>query len=895
MPPSPRSNGPPPRATGMETPPPHTSLLSPVGSSTALDKLVPTHVPQPTPASEQALKTDTPHWFSLRFRDKHLEHQYTIFDAKKNSKRWRNVLLWGAIWFIVTGGLNSVLSEGDISNRLRPLYIGASMFAVWMLNWALLFCGSSMRHLWQGHVAPFLLFFTLVAMTALNSDPSVLATDQVLAETDNLGVVLVFVAFTVTARIRYFPMLLTSIAYLIADIVIHSLAHATSIVASPDGRETFVHFSNLLLEGALLLYANREYEWYERKAFLTEAKLRVEHRRLLTKNKALVKFIEKNPVGKNATQLPQLDTTTPLERVVKILEELESKTSNDVERSKITDALALLADKGNLFAPNLDRQLGKSGNGLDSETRAYVREFITAGRFGGAKSRRGSNASSGDTHIGHARRSRQGSVAEFGRRSSLSVAGMSNSTSIMSIGDLHALGEMHDTMDDWNFDIFEYNRLSHNQPITYLGQEVFRRLGLAESLGVHPKLFANYLHAADLGYRPLPYHNNIHGADVVHAMYYFLCDQTFEATPIEALSLITASAIHDMDHPGLNNAYLINTSADLSVLYSDRSPLEAYHLACAFSLLQVPELDFTIDLDDDDRALFRKLMIEFVFATDMGYHFDILGDFRSLLSSRGDEGLDMTSQSDRTAVMKMMMKAADLNNPSKSWKIHDQWTSRYFEETFRQGDLEHQAGITISPFMDRTRTTKARCETGFFSFIVVPFWEVFAATFSSATQVPMQQLDENFQQWKDLQQSEQAPEPLTPQQEDEAHSKATHMPSHFVVGANLPPSVLKVPLSEKQGSIYPGATALAPPLPPSKGELSSALNTLSVEVLHEETPNLSRTLSFGNVPRSAAEHGEKDVPNLMRASFRRASLQPAPTDPTTLSPDPIPKLPVEKG
>lgn len=46
--------------------------------------------------------------------------------------------------------------------------------------------------------------------------------------------------------------------------------------------------------------------------------------------------------------------------------------------------------------------------------------------------------------------------------------------------------------------------------------------------------------------------------------------------------------VHDFEHLGVNNDYLVRMHDQLATLYNDKSPLENHHLAAAFELLQTP-------------------------------------------------------------------------------------------------------------------------------------------------------------------------------------------------------------------------------------------------------------------------------------------------------------------
>ena len=94
----------------------------------------------------------------------------------------------------------------------------------------------------------------------------------------------------------------------------------------------------------------------------------------------------------------------------------------------------------------------------------------------------------------------------------------------------------------------------------------------------------------------------------------FICYLPLQSvfTPLEILSAIFASAVHDVDHPGLTNQYLINTSSELALMYNDESVLENHHLAVAFKLLQNPDCDIFVNMSRKQKQTLRKMVIDMV-------------------------------------------------------------------------------------------------------------------------------------------------------------------------------------------------------------------------------------------------------------------------------------------
>ena len=96
------------------------------------------------------------------------------------------------------------------------------------------------------------------------------------------------------------------------------------------------------------------------------------------------------------------------------------------------------------------------------------------------------------------------------------------------------------------------------------------------------------------------------------------------------VSLLIASACHDYDHDGMNNAYHVNAMSMRAIRYHDEAVQENYHAAESLTVMLKPEYNFLEDLTKDDIKMFRKRMVGFILATDMAKHMEDLTAFKNI-------------------------------------------------------------------------------------------------------------------------------------------------------------------------------------------------------------------------------------------------------------------------
>uniref|UniRef100_A0A8C1L4F0 Phosphodiesterase n=1 Tax=Cyprinus carpio TaxID=7962 RepID=A0A8C1L4F0_CYPCA len=301
----------------------------------------------------------------------------------------------------------------------------------------------------------------------------------------------------------------------------------------------------------------------------------------------------------------------------------------------------------------------------------------------------------------------------------------------------------------WGLNIFKVSEHSHHRPLTCIMYAIFQERDLMKTFRIPVETFVTYMMTLEDHYHAdVAYHNSLHAADVAQSTHILLSTPALDAvfTDLEILAAIFAAAIHDVDHPGVSNQFLINTNSELALMYNDESVLENHHLAVGFKLLQGENCDIFQNLSKKQRQTLRKMVIDMVLATDMSKHMSLLADLKTMVETKkvtSSGVLLLDNYTDRIQVLRNMVHCADLSNPTKPLDLYRQWTDRIMEEFFHQGDRERERGMEISPMCDKHTASVEKSQVGFIDYIVHPLWETWADLVHPDAQDILDTLEEN--------------------------------------------------------------------------------------------------------------------------------------------------------
>nr|CCC94331.1 putative 3', 5'-cyclic nucleotide phosphodiesterase [Trypanosoma congolense IL3000] len=296
--------------------------------------------------------------------------------------------------------------------------------------------------------------------------------------------------------------------------------------------------------------------------------------------------------------------------------------------------------------------------------------------------------------------------------------------------------EALDKIDEWDFNIFELNEVMKRSDCNSHGSQtspgalfvtmyaLLVKYGFFQKFLINERIALMWLSAVEGGYQDNPYHNSMHAADVVHITHYLLKKgglvEICELSDIQVFAALFAAAIHDYNHPGVNNNFNVLTQTFNATLYNDRSVLENMHVASVFELMREPKFNILSCLSEEQRGDFRGTVIDMVLATDMSQHERYMTQFKRCMM----EKKPFTERCNQNLALSMALKLADISNCCRPLHLYLMWSTKVCEEFYVQGDLERSLGMSCSPFMDSRNPTLAQGQVSFINYIFLPFLEI---------------------------------------------------------------------------------------------------------------------------------------------------------------------------
>ncbi|XP_011503203.1 PREDICTED: high affinity cAMP-specific and IBMX-insensitive 3',5'-cyclic phosphodiesterase 8B [Ceratosolen solmsi marchali] len=316
---------------------------------------------------------------------------------------------------------------------------------------------------------------------------------------------------------------------------------------------------------------------------------------------------------------------------------------------------------------------------------------------------------------------------------------------------------------NWEFDIFRLELLSGRRPLYYLGMNLMNRYSVPARLNCDERTLQNWLTVIEVNYNVAnSYHNSTHAADVLQATARFMESDRLKVLldPLDEVAALVAAAAHDIDHPGKSSQFLCNAGNKLAILYNDLSVLESHHAALTFRLtLSDEDVNIFKNLDAETYKIVRYNVIDMILATEMTKHFEHLAKFVNVCSIRTEESQSepfsdpvdssvLLLPENVSLVKRMMIKCADVSNPTRPLTFCIEWTKRIAEEYFRQTDEEKKKKLpVVMPMFDRSTCSIPKSQIGFIDYIINDMMEAWNAFIDIPEMITY--MKQNYEKWKE--------------------------------------------------------------------------------------------------------------------------------------------------
>lgn len=250
----------------------------------------------------------------------------------------------------------------------------------------------------------------------------------------------------------------------------------------------------------------------------------------------------------------------------------------------------------------------------------------------------------------------------------------------------------------WDFTSFK-----HPTPVLQTVAHQLISPAYAKCGGTKVEVLRSFLKGVSSTYLPIPFHNFSHAVDVLQALCWqstqIHCDHILN--PTQQLALVIAAVSVDMGHPGVDNAFLIDTGDPIASCYNDFSPLENMHCSKLFELLKKESMNILGHLPPEDFREARGLIIDVILHTDRYRHTEVLNEVRGIARQgyapksadhSSAEGIEIAQ-----ALTRALLMFSDLVHQARPLEAANTWATMLEQELSAQNERERDLGLQVLP------------------------------------------------------------------------------------------------------------------------------------------------------------------------------------------------------
>ncbi|KAH0785453.1 cAMP phosphodiesterase [Histomonas meleagridis] len=269
-----------------------------------------------------------------------------------------------------------------------------------------------------------------------------------------------------------------------------------------------------------------------------------------------------------------------------------------------------------------------------------------------------------------------------------------------------------------------------------LANDLLNSTDVVKTLNSKPGEIEHFLKRTLQSHNANPFNNFRRSCDCLQFAVYLLRKIGDNFTEIEKTALILSTLLHDIDHPGTNNLFQINTCSKISIIYNNKHPIESNSASLGSKIIQEC---FSLNLNDNNYIEIRNIFINCV----LGTNYSKLQKF--LMKISYNDKIDFNNKNHKMLVLKLIVLMADLSFAIRKWDITNYWYQMLKDEQLQQGDMEKRLGMNVEPLMDRRNsTTKYAVLKTYFNIVVLPVFQTGIRIFPELEEELLKALQENL-------------------------------------------------------------------------------------------------------------------------------------------------------